>query len=98
MSAVSWVATIVYYVMVVFTFLMWGRLIGDFARAFRPDWRPRGLVLVLLNIVYSVTDPPVLFVRRFVRPMRMGAVALDFSWTIVLLAAIVIMYGALAFR
>ena len=97
MSIVSWLATIIYYVLLVFTFFMWGRLIADFALVLRRDWRPRGFLLVLLNVVFTVTDPTLKFVRRIVKPVRFGAVALDFAWTVVLLAAIVGMYVALAF-
>ncbi len=97
MTIVSWLATVVYYVLLVFTFFMWGRLIADFALVLRRDWRPRGFLLVLLNIVFSVTDPPLKFVRRIVKPVRFGGVALDFAWTVVLLAAIIAMYVALAF-
>lgn len=97
MSLISWIATVVYYVLLVFTFFMWGRLIADFVIVLRRDWRPRGFVLVLLNLIFSVTDPPLKFVRRVVKPVRFGGIALDFAWTVVLLAAIVAMYIALAF-
>jgi YggT family protein len=96
MIVVSWIATIIYYALTVFVFAMWGRLIIDLVRAVRPDWRPRNVLLVILNVVYLITDPPLRAVRKLVRPVRAGAVALDFSWTIVLLAAIIGMYGALA--
>ena len=41
-------------------------------------------MLVVLEIVYSVTDPPIKFVRRFVPPLRLGAVTLDTSFLLVL--------------
>lgn len=87
---------IIYYALTVFVFAMWARLIIDLVRAVRTDWRPRSVLLVIFNLVYLLTDPPLRAVRKFVRPVRAGAVALDFSWTIVLLAAIIGMYGALA--
>ena len=40
----------------------------------------------MLEIVYSITDPPIKFVRRFVPPLRIGAIALDTSFLIVLVA------------
>jgi YggT family protein len=52
---------------------------------------------VVLNLIYGVTDPPLKFVRRVVKPVRFGGIALDFAWTVVLLVAIVGMYIALAF-
>ena len=45
-----------------------------------------GPVLFVLEIVYTITDPPIMFVRRFVPPLRLGAVALDTSFLIVLVA------------
>lgn len=97
MTIVSWLATAIYYVLLIFTFFMWGRLIVDFVLVLRRDWRPRGVLLVVLNLVFSVTDPPLKLVRRVIKPVRFGAVALDFAWTVVLLGAIVGMYVALAF-
>jgi YggT family protein len=56
----------------------------DWVQVFARSWSPRGVVLFLLEIVYTVTDPPIMFVRRFVPPLRLGAVALDTSFLIVL--------------
>jgi len=58
---------------------------------FNRGWRPRGAGLVLAEVVYTVTDPPIRFVRRFVRPMRVGPVAIDFAFTIVLLVCFVLL-------
>ena len=55
-------------------------------QVFARSWTPKGVVLVVLEVVYSVTDPPILFVRRFVPPLRLGAIALDTSFIIVLVA------------
>ena len=96
MNVISLVATIVYYALNVFVVFMWARLIIDLIRGVRPDWRPRSILLVLLNVVYAVTDPPMRAVRKVVKPIRAGAIAFDLSWTIVLLAAIIGMYVALA--
>lgn len=94
MSVVGILGVILYYALLVFVFAMWGRLILDFIRAFRPGWRPNSFLLVISGVIYSLTDPPLKVVRRWVKPMSFGAVALDFGWTIVMLAAIVAMYIA----
>ena len=54
-------------------------------QVFARSWSPKGIVLVLLEVVYSITDPPIMFVRRFVPPLRLGAVMLDTSFLIVLI-------------
>jgi len=66
--------------------LLWIRFIIDWVRQIAPQWRPRGLVLVIAEATFTVTDPPLKFVRRFIKPLRIGAVAIDFSWTILLFA------------
>ena len=71
---------------------MWVRLILDFVVNFNRGWRPAGFGLVLAEVVFTITDPPIKLVRRFLPPVRFGGVALDFAWTIVMLVAIVISY------
>ena len=61
------------------------RLVVDWVQMFARSWTPRGPVLLVLEVVYTVTDPPIRFVRRFVPPLRLGAVSLDTSFLIVLL-------------
>ena len=76
----------------IFVLIMWVRLIFDFVVSFNRGWRPAGFALVIAEVAYTVTDPPIKFVRRFVKPVRFGAASLDFSWTIVMLAAIVLSF------
>ena len=67
-----------------FLVLMLIRLVFDWVQMFARSWSPHGIVLLILEVVYSVTDPPIKFVRRFVPPLRIGSVALDTSFLIVL--------------
>ena len=46
----------------------------------------RGPVLVVLEAVYSVTDPPIKALRRVVPPLRLGSIALDLSFLIVFIS------------
>jgi YggT family protein len=70
----------------VFLGLLLVRLVVDWVQYFARSWTPHGPVLFLLEIVYTATDPPIRFVRRFVPPLRLGSVALDTSFLIVLVA------------
>ena len=76
---------------------MWARFVLDLARNFSRGWRPKGFWLILAELVFTVTDPPIRFVRRFVPPIKVGGGGLDFSWSIVMLVVIVLMYIALIF-
>jgi YggT family protein len=64
--------------------LLFVRFIVDWVQVFARSWTPHGPVLVALEVVYSITDPPILFVRRFIPPLRLGSVALDTSFLIVM--------------
>ncbi len=96
-SVISIVATVVYFALTVFFLAMWARFILDVVRMFARQWRPKGLGLVLAEAVYVVTDPPIKLVRRVVPPLRVGGAALDFAWSIVLLAVIILTSITLGF-
>lgn len=98
MPIVSVIAGIAYLVLLAYFFVMWVRFIIDLAQNFSRNWRPHGFGLVLAEIVYTLTDPPIRVVRKVVPPFRIGVAALDFSWSIVMLVIIVLMYIALALR
>ncbi len=55
-------------------------------QVFARSWTPKGAVLVILEVIYSITDPPIMFIRRFVPPLRIGSIALDTSFIIVLIS------------
>ena len=77
------VVGIIYWGLNLFLITLIGRLILDYIRIFSPNWRPRGIVLALAELIYSVTDRPLRFVRQFVPPLRLGAVSLDLSFIVV---------------
>ena len=65
-----------------FLFALLGRLIFDYVQMFSKTWRPRGLVLYLVEAIYTITDKPMKFVGRFVPPLRLGAISLDMSFIV----------------
>jgi len=78
------VGSILLFALNIFLGLLFVRLVVDWVQVFARSWTPKGPVLVVLEVVYSITDPPIVFVRRFVPPLRIGSVALDTSFLIVL--------------
>ena len=71
-------------VLLLFLILLFARFVVDWVQVFARSWSPKGFVLVLLEIIYSITDPPILFIRRFVPPLRLGSIMLDTSFLIVM--------------
>jgi YggT family protein len=71
----------------VFIALMWIRFVVDWVQIFARSWAPTGFLLVVLEIVYSATDPPIKALRRVIPPLRIGTIAIDLSFIIVMIVA-----------
>lgn len=69
-----------------FLLALLGRLILDYVRLFSRSWRPRGIMLFLAEMIYAITDKPTALVRKFIPPLRLGAVSLDLSFLVLFFA------------
>ena len=90
-SIVGIIGSIAYFVLLLYFFVMWGRFIIDLVRSVNRSWRPQGVLLVVIELAYSLTDPPIKFFRRLLPPLRIGPIAFDFGWSITMLCVIVAM-------
>ena len=82
----------------VLTYLIWFylllliiRMIVSWIQAFSRDWHPRGVVLVVAEVVFTATDPPLRFLRRYIPSLRLGTVALDLSFMVLFLVLILLL-------
>ena len=69
-----------------FKWVLFARLIIDYIRMFARNWRPNSFLLAIFELIYSITDPAMKFVGRFIPPLRLGGVSLDLSFIVILLA------------
>lgn len=81
MSAVREVLDLVLFL---YFLVLIGRLILDWIQVFAREWRPRGVVLVIAEAIYSLTDPPLKALRRVIPPLRIGSVAIDLAFLILI--------------
>ncbi len=98
MTVVPVLATIVYFLLLLYFFALWARFVLDLARSFARQWRPKGATLVLAEFIFAVTDPPIRLLRRALPPLRLGGIALDFAWSGVMLGVIILMAVVGVFR
>ncbi len=84
------IGQVLYGLLTAFIALLWIRFIVDWVQVFARSWSPRGVLLVLLEVVYSITDPPIKALRRVIPPLRLGQVALDLSFIVVLIGALLL--------
>jgi YggT family protein len=88
---VNAVTSLLWLVVFLFFISLIIRLVFDWIQVFSRDWKPRGVVLVLAEAVYSVTDPPLRALRRVIPPLRLGAVQLDLAFTVLFIVVIVLL-------
>jgi len=74
------VAAVLYYALTVFLVLLFLRLIFEYVFLLARSFRPSGLVAMLLELIYTVTDPPLKALRRVLPPLRIGGVSLDLAF------------------
>jgi YggT family protein len=79
------------YVLTIYLVLLIGRMIFGWVQVFARDWRPKGVVLVLAEAIYTVTDPPLKFLRRFIPPLRIGMMALDLSFMVLFIVILILL-------
>ena len=84
------VGVVIELVLWFFILFLLARLVADYVQMFARSWEPQGFILVLLELLYSVTDPPIKLFRRLIPPIRIGGMALDLSLLIVLLLCYVL--------
>jgi YggT family protein len=82
---------VIYFILFIFWLLLIGRIIVEFIRTFARDWRPSGIVVVLLEAIFTVTDPPVKLLRRVIPPVNLGGVRLDLSIMVLLFGVFILM-------
>jgi YggT family protein len=81
------IGQVLYVILFLFIALLWVRFIVDWVQVFARQWEPRGPLLVALEGVYTTTDPPIVALRKVVPPLRIGSVALDLSFLLVMVGA-----------
>jgi YggT family protein len=89
---------IIGFALFTFWLLLIARVVVEFIRSFSRDWHPRGVTVVILEIILSVTDPPVKLLRRLIPQLTVGAVRFDLSIMVLLLLAFIGMTMALDYR
>jgi YggT family protein len=79
------------YVLAIYLFVLIVRMIFSWIQAFSRDWHPSGILLVIAESVFTVTDPPLKFLRRFIPTLRLGMVAMDLSFMVLFIVVLIML-------
>lgn len=76
--AILWVLRIIVWLLI-------ARMIISWIPIFAPTWRTPSFVAAVFEVIYTLTDPPIRFVGKYVKPLRLGGVSLDLGFMVVFL-------------
>ncbi|MBM7367121.1 YggT family protein [Gordonia hydrophobica] len=82
MSTFLW---ILYFALFLYLILLLSRFVVEMVQSFAHRWRPTGPAVVFIEVIFTVTDPPVKLLRKLIPPLPLGPVRLDLSLLIVLI-------------
>ncbi|NYI07107.1 YggT family protein [Allostreptomyces psammosilenae] len=74
----------IYFLILIF------RLVMDYVFQFARSYQPGRAMVVLLEATYTVTDPPLKLLRRVIPPLRLGGVALDLSFFVLMIIVLIL--------
>lgn len=78
------VFALLYLLLLLYFLTLLLRMVFDWIQVFARDWRPKGAALVGASVVYRLTDPPLHKLRALIPPLRIGSVALDIGFLLLL--------------
>ncbi|WP_125775310.1 YggT family protein [Antribacter gilvus] len=81
----TWFWDLLSFLLFLFLLFLIGRLVFDWVQVFAREWRPRGVLLVVAEAVYSVTDPPLRALRRVIPPLTIGQFRIDLAFLVLFL-------------
>ena len=84
------VGSILFWALQFYTWILLARMVISWVPMFAPQWRPRGLVASVFEIVYTLTDPPIKALRKVIPPLNLGGVSLDLAFMAVLILIVVL--------
>ena len=84
-------AQIVYLVLYAVYLMLFARFTMSWVLQYGRRWNPGRAAAASLEVVWSVTDPPLKALRRVIPPLRVGTVSVDLSAIVLLLILFVLM-------
>lgn len=84
MEVVLAIGTIIKLAIRLYILVLWGRLIIDWVMVFNRNFRPRSGLAVVVELLFSLTDPPIKMFRKLLPPIRIGQISIDLGWILTL--------------
>lgn len=73
------IGSILLLILRIFSLILIARIIIEMIASFSREFRPPRWFAVIAEVLFRITDPALLWLRKLIPPLRMGNVALDMS-------------------
>ena len=81
----------------IYVIILIARIVIDYVFIFAREWRPKGIVLLIVEAIFTVTDPPLRALRRVIPPLRIGGISLDLAFLVLFILVQVLIQVAYRF-
>jgi YggT family protein len=79
------------YILTIYLVILIARMVISWIQMFARSWVPTGVILVIAEGIFTATDPPLKFLRRYIRPLRIGTVAIDLSFMVLFIVILILL-------
>ena len=79
------------YVLTIYLVILIARMVISWIQMFARSWVPTGVILIIAEGIFTATDPPRKFLRRYIRPLRIGTVAIDLSFMVLFIVILILL-------
>jgi YggT family protein len=79
------------YILTIYLVILIARMVISWIQMFARSWVPTGVILVIAEGIFTATDPPLKFLRRYIRPLRIGTVSIDLSFMVLFIVILILL-------
>jgi YggT family protein len=82
------------YALTLYLVVLIGCMILYWIMAFVRPWYPPRVVKLIAETIFTLTDPPLKFLRRYIPPLRLGRVSMDLSFMVLFIVVLILLQVA----
>ena len=79
------------YVLTLYVVVLIGCMILTWVMAFVRPWYPPRPVKLVAETIFTLTDPPLKFLRRYIPALRIGTMSLDLSFMVLFIVVLILL-------
>jgi YggT family protein len=79
------------YVLTLYLAVLFGCMILSWINMFVRPWYPPRFVKLIAETIFTLTDPPLKFLRRYIPALPLGTVRLDLSFMVLFIVVLILL-------